>query len=223
MDKQYIEVQPRETTGKGHNRRLRREGLIPGIVYGGDRGSIPISIEEREVFNMLHAETGSNTVRTLKLAGTDRKRIVMIKDYQMDAITRRIQHVDFLRVKEDQEVTVNIPVKLVGTAYGVKTEGGMVDFVSRELEITVKVTEIPAEIEIDVTELRIGDSVRLKDITLENGEFTHEEDTLVVKVEEMRAHKLEAEIDELEGEEGLEEGDAPAEAEETPAAEEAAE
>lgn len=223
MDKQYIEVQPRETTGKGHNRRLRREGLIPGIVYGGDRGSIPISIEEREVFNMLHAETGSNTVRTLKLAGTDRKRIVMIKDYQMDAITRRIQHVDFLRVKEDQEVTVNIPVKLVGTAYGVKTEGGMVDFVSRELEITVKVTEIPAEIEVDITELRIGDSVRLKDITLENGEFTHEEDTLVVKVEEMRAHKLEAEIDELEGEEGLEEGEAPAEAEETPAAEEAAE
>jgi len=223
MDKQYIEVQPRETTGKGHNRRLRREGLIPGIVYGGDRGSIPISIEEREVFNMLHAETGSNTVRTLKLAGTDRKRIVMIKDYQMDAITRRIQHVDFLRVKEDQEVTVNIPVKLVGTAYGVKTEGGMVDFVSRELEITVKVTEIPAEIEVDITELRIGDSVRLKDITLENGEFTHEEDTLVVKVEEMRAHKLEAEIDELEGEEGLEEGEAPEEGEETPAAEEAAE
>lgn len=222
MDKQYIEVQPRETTGKGHNRRLRREGLIPGIVYGGDRGAIPISIEEREVYNMLHAETGSNTVRTLKLAGTDRKRIVMIKDYQMDAITRRIQHVDFLRVKEDQEVTVNVPVKLVGTAFGVKTEGGMVDFVNRELEITVQVTEIPAEIEIDITELHIGDSIRLKDINLENGEFTHDEDTLVVKVEEMRAHKLEAEIDELE-EEGLEAGEAQAEGEEAPAAEEAAE
>ena len=210
MDKQYIEVQPRENIGKGHNRRLRREGLIPGIVYGGDRGPIPISIEERLVWKMLHAETGSNTVRMLKMAGTDRKRSVMIKDYQMDPITHRIVHADFIRVKEDQEVTVSVPVKLIGTPYGVKTEGGMIDFVGRELEVTVKVTEIPSEIEIDITNLHIGDSVRIKDVSLEHGEFTHDEETLIVKVEEMRTHKLELET-EMEEEE-LEAGEAAEEA-----------
>ena len=219
MEQQYIEVQPREETGKGPNRRLRREGLIPGIVYGGDRGPIPISIEERAVWKMLHAETGENTVRMLKVAGTDRKRYVMIKDYQADPITHRILHADFIRVKQDQEVTVSIPVKLIGTPYGVKTEGGMIDFVGREVEVTVKVTEIPAEIELDVSELRIGDSVRIKDLAIENVVFTHDEDTLIVKVEEMRVQQTELETDEEA--EGLEEG--LEEVAETEATEEAAE
>lgn len=204
MEKQYIEVQPREQTGKNHNRRLRKEGLIPGIVYGGDRNAISISIPEKEVFDMLHAETGENTVRFLKMAGTDRKRSVMIKDYQMDPITHRILHADFIRVEADQEVTVQVPVKLVGTPVGVKIEGGMVDFIAREVELTVKVTEIPAEVEVDISELHIGDAVRLKDIDVAPALFTHAEDTVIVKVDEIRVHKLEIEEEEgelLEGEE----------------------
>ncbi len=224
-NKQYIEVQPREQTGKNHNRRLRKEGLIPGIVYGGDRNTIAISIPEKEVYNMLHAETGENTVRFLKLAGTDRKRSVMIKDYQMDPLTHRIIHADFIRVKADQEVTVQVPVKLVGTPVGVKIEGGMVDFIAREVELTVKVTEIPAEVEVDISELHIGDAIRLKDVDIAPAVFTHPEDTVIVKVDEIRVHKLELEEEEgemLEGEEmeaaeGAEEGAEEDKSEETEA------
>jgi large subunit ribosomal protein L25 len=201
--KEYIEVEPRELTGKSHNRRLRKLGMIPGVVYGGDRNPLSISISEKEVWQMLHAETGLNTVRTLKLAGTDRQRTVMIKDYQMDAITRRVIHADFLRVNPDQEIEVSVPVQLNGTPFGVKTEGGMMDFVARTLKLVAKVVEIPANIEVDVTDLRIGDTIRVKDLDIENVSFTEHEDTVIVKVDVMRISEEPVE----EAEELLEEGE----------------
>ncbi|RLE16690.1 MAG: 50S ribosomal protein L25 [Acidobacteria bacterium] len=206
--KEYIEVEPRELTGKGPNRRLRKLGMIPGVVYGGDRKALSISISEKEVWQMLHAETGLNTVRMLKLAGTDRKRTVMIKDYQSDPITRRVIHADFLRVNPDQEIEVTVPVKIIGTSYGVKTEGGMMDFIARDLDLIAKVTEIPAAIEVDVSELRIGDSLRVKDLSVENVTFTVPEETVIVKVDVMRISEEPTE----EAEELLEEGEEAAEA-----------
>ncbi len=201
--KEYIEVEPRELTGKGPNRRLRKLGMIPGVVYGGDRKPMSISISEKEVWQMLHAETGLNTVRMLKLAGTDRKRHVMIKDYQTDPISHRVIHADFLRVNPDQEIEVSVPVVLKGTPFGVKNEGGMMDFIARTLNLVAKVTEIPANIELDVSELRIGDSIRVKDIELEKGKITDHDDTVIVKVDVMRVHEEEpAEVEEL-----LEEGE----------------
>ena len=207
--KDYIEVEPRELTGKGPNRRLRKLGLIPGVVYGGDRNPLSISISEKEVWQMLHAETGLNTVRTLKLAGTDRQRTVMIKDYQMDAITRRVIHADFLRVNPEQKIEVTVPVQLNGTPFGVKTEGGMMDFIARDLKLVAKVGEIPANIEVDVTDLRIGDSIRVKDLDIENVSFTEHEDTVIVKVDVMRISEEPVE----EAEELLEEGEREEEAE----------
>ena len=208
--KEYIEVEPRELTGKGPNRRLRKLGMIPGVVYGGDRKPMSISIAEKEVWQMLHAETGLNTVRMLKLAGTDRKRHVMIKDYQTDPITHRVLHADFLRVNPDQEIEVSVPVKLNGVAHGVKNEGGMMDFIARTLNLVAKVTESPSDIEIDVSDLHIGDTVRVKDLDTENVKFTDPEDTVIVKVDVMRIQEVETE----EAEELLEEGEE-AEAEET--------
>lgn len=217
--KEYIEVEPRELTGKGPNRRLRKLGMIPGVVYGGDRKALSISILEKEVWQMLHAETGLNTVRTLKLAGTDRQRTVMIKDYQVDPITHRVIHADFLRVSQDQEIEVAVPVKLIGTPYGIKTEGGMMDFIARSLNVIAKVTEIPATIDLDISELRIGDSFRVKDIEIENVQLTDPEDTVIVKVDVMKIHEEPVE----EAEELLEEGEeeaAAAEAADETAAEE---
>jgi len=111
MHQDYIEVQPREKLGKNANRRLREQGYIPGIVYGGDRGPVPIAIKERDVWDMLHAETGENTVRLLKLAGTDKQRHVMVKDCQIDPITKRLVHADFMRVDVDQVVEVSVPIE----------------------------------------------------------------------------------------------------------------
>ncbi len=217
--KDYIEVEPRELTGKGPNRRLRKLGLIPGVVYGGDRNPLSISISEKEVWQMLHAETGLNTVRTLKLAGTDRQRTVMIKDYQMDPITRRLLHADFLRVKQDQEIEVTVPVQLNGTPFGVKTEGGMMDFIARDLKLVAKVGEIPAIIEVDVTDLHIGDAVRVKDLDIENVTFTEPEDTVIAKVDVMRISEEPVEEAEELLEEGEQEEEAAAAEEETTAEE----
>jgi len=213
--KEFIEVEPRELTGKGPNRRLRKLGLIPGVVYGGDRNPLSISISEKEVWQMLRAETGLNTVRTLKLAGTDRQRTVMIKDYQMDSITRRILHADFLRVKQDQEIEVTVPVQLNGTPFGVKTEGGMMDFIARDLKLVAKVGEIPAIIEVDVSDLHIGDAVRVRDLDIENVTFTEQEDTVIAKVDVMRISEEPVEEAEELLEEGEQEEEAAAEEEKT--------
>ncbi|NOY22848.1 MAG: 50S ribosomal protein L25 [Acidobacteria bacterium] len=138
----------------------------------------------------------------------------MIKDYQSDAITRRILHADFLRVNPDQEIEVSVPVKLNGTSFGVKTEGGMMDFVARTLKLVAKVAEIPAIIEVDVTEMRIGDTIRVKDLDIENVSFTEQEDTVIVKVDVMRISEEPVE----EAEELLEEGEEEAATAETAAA-----
>ena len=200
MQQDYIEVQPREKLGKNANRRLRKEGYIPGIVYGGDRGPVPIAIKERHVWEMLHAETGENTVRLLRLAGTDLQRHVMVKDYQVDPITRRLIHADFMRVDIDQVVEVSVPVEIIGTAYGVKNEGGMLDIIKREVELKAKVLEIPKVIEIDVSELHLNDAIRVKDLDVPNVEFVDNPDTVIVKVEPIKSH----EVEEVEEEEEFE-------------------
>ncbi len=191
MHQDYIEVQPREKLGKNANRRLREQGYIPGIVYGGDRGPVPIAIKERDVWDMLHAETGENTVRLLRLAGTDKQRHVMVKDYQMDPISKKLIHADFMRVDVDQVVEVSVPVEIVGTAYGVKNEGGMLDLIKREVELKAKVLEIPKVIEIDVTDLHLNDTIRVKDLDVPNVEFVDNPETVIVKVEPIRAHEVE--------------------------------
>ncbi len=198
MQQEFIEVLSRDKLGKSHNKRLRKEGKIPGIVYGGDRGPVPIAIEEKDVWNMLHAETGENTVRLLRLAGTDMQRHVMIKDYQMDHITRRLVHADFIRVDVDQEVEVTVPVELKGTPKGVKDEGGMLDFVARELDLKAKVLEIPRVIEIDVSDLSLNTSIRVKDLDVDKVEFLESPDKVIVKVEAMKVHSLEDEEEEVE-------------------------
>lgn len=191
MHQDYIEVQPREKLGKNANRRLREQGYIPGIVYGGDRGPVPIAIKERDVWEMLHAETGENTVRLLRLAGTDKQRHVMVKDYQIDPISRKLIHADFMRVDVDQVVEVSVPIEIKGTAYGVKNEGGMLDLIKREVELKAKVLEIPKVIEIDVSDLHLNDAIRVKDLEVENVEFVDNPDTVIVKVEPIKSHEVE--------------------------------
>ena len=198
MHQDYIEVQPREKLGKNANRRLREQGYIPGIVYGGDRGPVPIAIKERDVWEMLHAETGENTVRLLRLAGTDKQRHVMVKDYQIDPISRRLIHADFMRVDVDQVVEVSVPIEIKGTAYGVKNEGGMLDVIKREVELKAKVLEIPKVIEIDVTDLHLNDAIRVKDLDVANVEFIDNPDTVIVKVEPIKSHDVEVSEEEEE-------------------------
>ncbi len=161
-----VEVGRRENLGKNSARRLRRRGVIPGVVYGGGREPVPVELDARPVEIILDSGKGLNTLIQLRLAGRDLRRTVMIREIQRHPVTERLLHADFYRIEMDQTVDVQIPVVLIGVPLGVREEGGMVAHVNREVAVRVLPAEIPESFEIDVTELHIGQHVEVGDLAL---------------------------------------------------------
>jgi len=157
-----LEAQKRDTFGKNEARRLRAKGLIPGVLYGGQGEGTPLAVNPRELMRILHSESGVNTLISLKLDGGDAR--VLVKEYQVDPIEHKLLHADFYRIALDKMLTVAIPVQLRGEAKGAKQQGGVVDFVHREIEIECLPTDIPEKVEVDVSELLIGQSIRVRDL-----------------------------------------------------------
>jgi large subunit ribosomal protein L25 len=162
-----IEVQPRQETGKNANRRSRAAGKIPAVVYGGGKESVAIEVDRKTLVDTMKGHGGENPIFLLKLG--DKERHAMIRNLQLDPVSRQVIHIDFQRVQMDQKVRVAVPIELVGTAYGVKTEGGMIDFVTREVHVECLPGEIPKHLECDVTNLHVGQHVEAKDLTLPPG------------------------------------------------------
>ncbi len=169
MSEIVLEVNQREATGKNANRRLRATGQVPAVVYGAGQDPASIQVPERKVFEILRSGSGGNTVFLLKLHGTDKKRHAMIRDLQTDSLTGEMIHIDFQRIVMDQKVKVMVPVELEGEAEGVKTEGGLLDFVTREVEVECLPNEIPQHISLDVSPLHIGQHVEAGELELPEG------------------------------------------------------
>ena len=162
-----IDVQAREQIGKNEARRLRKQGLIPGVVYGGDRPPVSITVDPRAIITVLHSESGTNTLLTLRLdKQEDRRRTVMIREVQREPARGRPIHADFVRIDMTAELTVKVPVHLTGTPIGVKTEGGLIDYVHREVEVTCLPADIPGSLEIDVSELHINQHIEAGQLPL---------------------------------------------------------
>ena len=169
MSETTVVVQAREETGKNSNRRLRAGGSIPAVVYGAGKDSVPITVDEKSMREFLQ-ETGSeNSVFLLKLGESGKSRHAMIRDLQIDPISRTIEHIDFQRVLMDEKVKVTVGIHLEGTPTGVKDEGGVLDFVMREVEIESLPGNIPAELVIDISGLAVGDHVEASDIEFPEG------------------------------------------------------
>ncbi|MCX6548252.1 MAG: 50S ribosomal protein L25 [Holophagaceae bacterium] len=166
MSTEILIVPKRETFGKAAVRDLKKSGMIPAVVYGLNEPPVAIAISPKVVARVLASDTGMNSVMFLQREGTDIKRHVIIKDLQRDPITSRLRHVDFMRVDMALKVRVKVPVRLVGTSIGVKAMGGVLDFAHREIEIECLPTFIPAHIDVDITNLAVGDSVRFEQIDL---------------------------------------------------------
>jgi large subunit ribosomal protein L25 len=158
-----LEATSREDFGKNEARRTRRNGRVPGVLYGEGREATPISVEPRALLRILHSESGANTLISLKLAGSADAR-VLVKDFQLDPVTRQILHADFYRVAMDKMLEVTIPVTVKGEPKGVKQQGGILEFIRREIVVSCLPGDIPENVEIDVSELMLHQGIRVRDI-----------------------------------------------------------
>lgn len=186
-----IEVNPRPETGKNANRRARAAGKIPAVVYGGGKESVAIAVDRKTLLDTLKGHSGETPIFLLKLG--DKERHAMIRNMEVDPISRQVIHVDFQRVMMDQKVRVAVPVELVGTAVGVKAEGGMLDFVTREIHIECLPGDIPKHLEFDVTEIHVGQHVEAGDVKLPEGVVLLDEPDKVIA--SLTHGRLEAETD----------------------------
>src|SRR5438477_7952178 len=148
-----LEVTRREDGGKNVARRYRASGKVPAVVYGGRRDPVAITVDRKTVSELIQkSEHGVRSIFLLKMTGTDQQRHAMIKDIQIDPISRKMTHIDFVRVVMDEVVRVTVPVHIVGMAIGVK-EGGILDWQVRDLHVECLPNAIPDKIDIDVTPL----------------------------------------------------------------------
>ena len=164
-----LAVEKRSTTGKNEARRSREGGRIPAVVYGAGKPNVPISVDRKALSDVFREGAGENAIFLLKLAGSDQSRHAMIREMQRDPVSRKPLHIDFVRVLMDVKITVNVPIDIVGVAKGVKTDQGILDVVTREIEIECLPGNIPAHLPVDVTELAIGDAIRVSELKVPDG------------------------------------------------------
>jgi large subunit ribosomal protein L25 len=162
-----LEVVKREGRGKNEARRLRAAGRVPAVVYGQRKEGklpegVPVAVDPKAVLQILHSDSGANTLIKLKLDGSESQ--VMVKEYQLDPVTHQLLHADFYQLAMDRAITVTVPVLVKGEPKGVKVQGGMLDFVTRELQVQCLPTDIPEHIDVDVSELMLHQAVRLRDL-----------------------------------------------------------
>jgi large subunit ribosomal protein L25 len=205
-----LQVQERERKGSAEARRLRREGLIPGVLYGNGRQPHAICVPERELRRVLTGSSGLHAILDVVLEGQKTTHASILKDFQQDPIRGHISHVDLQEVRLDQPIQASVTVQLVGEPEGVK-EGGVLSQVQREINVEALPMEIPEHIELDVSGMKIGDTLRLADLAARDGVtyLDNPEETVLATVTlPTRVEEPEPEVEE--GEE-LAEGEVPPE------------
>ena len=217
-----LEVKPREDAGSAVARRLRASGMVPGVLYGDGKKAHPFAIEERELRRVLTGEHGLHAILDVVFDGQKTAHHAVLKEYQLDPVRPRLLHIDLHEVRLDQVIQTQVAVEPVGESPGVK-EGGALTLVLREINVEALPMEVPDRLELDISGMTIGDSLRVADIAAPEGvQILDDPDSVVAtvtpptKVEEPEVEEEE----ELEGEEGVE---GEAEGEEAPEAAEESE
>lgn len=187
-----LEVSRREKSGKEVAKKLRAAGKVPAVVYGGHKEPVAIEVDRKAVSELVQkSEHGVRSIFLLKMSGTDQQRHAMIKDIQLDPISRRMTHIDFVRVVMDEVVRVTVPVHIVGTAIGVK-EGGILDWQIRDLHVECLPNAIPDKLDVDVTALGSHDYLRVSDLKLpDDVKVLEDPERVVVGVTHLRAEVVE--------------------------------
>ena len=168
MQQTQMKVETRTTTGKGISRRLRAAGKIPGIVYGRGMEPVPVILEPKALDAAIAGDGGINNLITLQGGADLDQTVVIVADIQRNVLKRNAEHVDLHRVNMNEKVRINVPVSLKGTAIGVK-EGGLLDFAHHSLHIECLPGNIPDHIELDISDIRIGHSIHVDEMTFPAG------------------------------------------------------
>jgi large subunit ribosomal protein L25 len=220
-----LEVKPREDAGSAVARRLRANGMVPGVLYGAGKKAHPFTVEERELRRVLTGEHGLHAILDVVFDGQKTAHHAVLKEYQLDPVRPRLLHIDLHEVRLDQVIQTQVAVEPVGESPGVK-EGGALTLVLREVNVEALPMEVPDHLELDISEMTIGDSLRVSDLAVRDGVKLLDDPEAVVatvtpptKVEEP---EVEEEEELLEGEEAIE-GEGEAEGEAAPEAAEESE
>jgi large subunit ribosomal protein L25 len=160
-----LQAEKRDGRGKNEARRLRASGRIPAVVYGTEKNkATEIAVDPRVLLRILHSESGVNTLIGLEGAGLGAGGKVLVKEYQLDPIDHKLLHADFYAVAMDKKLTVTVPIVLKGEPKGVKQQGGIVDFVNREIEVECLPADIPEHVDIDISDLMLHQGIRVRDL-----------------------------------------------------------
>ena len=162
-----LEAVARAGRGKNEANRLRASGRIPAVVYGAHApGQAPVgvsvAVDPKAVMRILHSDSGANSLINLKVDGSESR--VMVREYQLDPITHQLLHADFYQLAMDKAIQVTVPVVVTGESKGVKLQGGLLDFVTREIQVECLPTDIPEHITVDVTDLVLNQAIRVRDV-----------------------------------------------------------
>jgi large subunit ribosomal protein L25 len=188
MPEIVVTAKNRAETGKNENRRLRQSGLIPGVVYGSAKKPVPVAVSPKEIGAILRSKTGDSTLFDLDLDGTRRK--VILKEYQVEPIKGKLLHADFYEVALDKAIEVRVHIELAGTPVGVKTQGGVLEWLQREVEVSCLPTDIPEKITVDISNLELGKHLRVQDLPVPpKVEIVTDSDVVVVHVVMPRAEE----------------------------------
>jgi large subunit ribosomal protein L25 len=186
-------IKRRPATGSRRVSRLRREGLVPGVVYGKELEPLAVAVPSRELVKLLHSKAGEHALVTLRLEdGKTWEKPALVKSVQHDPVDGRVIHVDFHAIVLTERIKVKVPVVLKGEPVGVKQEGGILEHFLREIEVECLPTEIPASVEFEVGALKIGDTVHVSDLVApRNGKITSDPAGVIASVQEPKAEKPE--------------------------------
>ncbi len=185
-----VAAQPRESRGKNEARRTRRSGLIPAVVYGAYKEPVPVAVSPKAILQIVHSGSGYNTIFNLDIEGRENTP-VMVVDHQNDPIRGTLLHADLKRIDLTKRIRVAIPIGTTGEAKGVKTQGGLLEVITRAAEIECLPDEIPESFTVDVTELMMGQSKRFSDLPMSGSmKLLGSPDTVIAHIVAMRAEEV---------------------------------
>lgn len=200
MQQETLHATKRVTSGSRASKRLRRDGRVPGVVYGSDIGSQPVHVSARDLYAVLHTEAGLNAIIEIDVEGDNV--LTVARELQRHPVRGDIQHLDFIEVRMDEAIQAEVGVEYTGTPIGVRDEGGIVETIEASVTISALPTAIPSQIEVDIAHLSLGDTLKVSDLPEIDGvTYAADADDPLLTVVAPAAEIVEEPLDMLEGDE----------------------